>query len=71
MTFNYIIPSSLKNLEHFIVDIRLWMIKIFLKLNDDKTDMIYFASSIKVKIRKALALKIGDSFITPEGHVQL
>jgi len=32
--------SSLKNFEHCIADIRLWMIKTILKLNDNKTNII-------------------------------
>jgi len=38
--------SSLNNLEHSIADIRLWMIQIILKINDNETNDIYFASSV-------------------------
>ena len=31
--------SSLKNLEHCIADIRLWMTQNLLKLNDNKTNL--------------------------------
>jgi len=39
-------PSSLKKLEHCIADIRLWMTQNLLKLNDNKTNIIYLASHI-------------------------
>jgi len=41
--------SSLKNLEHCIADIRLWVTQNLLRLNDNKTNIIYLASSHCVK----------------------
>ena len=41
--------SSLKNIEHCISDIRLWMTQNLLKLNDNKTNIIYLASPHCVK----------------------
>jgi len=41
--------SSLKNLEYCIADIRLWMTQNLLKLNDNKTNILYLASSHWVK----------------------
>ena len=35
------VPSSLKNLEHCIAVIRLWMTQSLLKLNAGKSDIIY------------------------------
>ena len=33
--------SSLRKVEHFIADIRLFMAQILLRLNDNKTNIIY------------------------------
>jgi len=52
--------SSLKNLEHCIADVRLWMTQNLLKLNDIKTNIIYLASRHCVK-----SLKTPASSITP------
>jgi len=57
--------SSLKNLKHCIVDIRLWMTQNLLKLNGNKTNIMYLASSHCVKSLKTPALQMGASSITP------
>jgi len=59
--------SSLKNLEHCIVDIRLWMTQNLLKLNDIKTNILYLASPHCVK---SLDTSMGASLITPNGSVK-
>ena len=63
------VPSSLKNLEHCIADIPLWMTQHLLMLNDDKTTIIYMASPHCVKSLKTSALQMGASSITPNGSV--
>ena len=40
------LSSSLENLKHCIEEIRLWMTQNMLKLNDDKTDIIYSISPL-------------------------
>ena len=62
--------SSLKNLEHCIADIRLWMTQNLLKLNDNKTNILYLASPHCVKSLKTPALQMGASSITPNGSVK-
>jgi len=62
--------SSLKNLEHCIGDIRLWMTQNVLKLNDNKTNIIYLASPHCVKSLTTPALQMGLSSITPNMSVQ-
>ena len=63
--------SSLKNLEHCIADIRLWMTQNLLKLNDNKTNILYLASPHCVKSLKTPALQMGASSIIPNGSITL
>ena len=60
--------SSLKNLEHCIGDIRLWMTQNLLRLNDNKTNL---ASPHYVKSLNTQALQMGESSITPNGSVKI
>ena len=61
---------SIQNLEHCIADIRLWMTQNFLRLNDNKTNILYLASPHRVKSLKTPALQMGASSITPNGSVK-
>ena len=61
---------SLKNLEHCIADIRLWMTQNLLRLNDYKTNIIYFVSPHCVKSLKTPALQISASSTVPNGAVK-
>jgi len=63
--------SFLKNVEHCIADIRLWMIQNLLKLNDNKTNIIYLASPLCVKSLKIPALWMGASSISPNGSIKI
>ena len=49
-------PESLNNLENCIPDIRLWMTQNLLKLNDNKTNIIYLTSPHCIKSLKTPAL---------------
>ena len=51
--------SSLKNVEHCIADIRLWITQSLLKLNDNKANILYLASPHCVKSLKTSALQMG------------
>jgi len=62
--------SSLKNLQHYIADIQLWMTQNLLKLNDNKTNIIYLASSHCVKSLNTPGLQMDASLITPNGSVK-
>jgi len=66
---NEFIP--IQNLEHCIADIRLWMTQNFLRLNDNKTNILYLASPHRVKSLKTPALQMGASSITPNGSVKV
>jgi len=61
--------SSLKNLEHCITDIPLWMTHDS-RLNDNKTNIRYLASPHCVKPLDTPALQMGESLITPNGSVK-
>ena len=54
----------MKNLEHCNADIRLWMMQILLRLNDNKINMIYLSSQHYVKSIKTPALQMDASLIT-------
>ena len=62
--------SSLENLKHCIEEIRLWMTQNMLKLNDDKTDIIYMASPHCAKSLLTPGLDIGESCINPSSTVR-
>jgi len=62
--------SSLKNIEHCIADIRLWMTHNLLKLNHNKTNIIYLSSAHCVKSLKTPALQMGASSIIPNVSVK-
>ena len=60
--FHNVYPSS---------DIRLWMTQNLLKLNDNKTNILYLASPHWVKSLKTQALQMDASSITPNGSVKI
>ena len=55
--------SSLENLENSIADIRLWMAHNLLRLNYNKANSIYLASTHCVKSLKTPILEMGASSI--------
>jgi hypothetical protein len=65
------ISSSVKKLEHCIADIRLWMAQNLLKLNNNKTNILYLASPHCVKFLKTTAAQIDASSITPMGQYKI
>ena len=62
--------SSLKKFEHCIADIWPWMTQN-LKLNYNKTNIIYLTSPHHVKSLKTPALQMGASSIIPIGSVKV
>ena len=56
--------SSLENLEHCIADIQQWMNQNLLKLNHNKTDIIYIASPYCIKSLITSELHVGEICIT-------
>ena len=51
-------------------DIRLWMTQNLLKVNDNKTNIVYLVSPYCVKSPMTPALQMGASLITPNGSVK-
>ena len=62
--------SSLENLEHCIADIRQWMNQNLLKLNDNKTDIIYTASPYCIKSVITPKVDVGKTCITSSDSVK-
>jgi len=63
--------SSLKNLEHYIADIRLCIPENLPRLNDNKIYIIYLALPHCVKSLWTASLQVGASSIIPNGPVQI
>ena len=62
--------SSLDTLESCISEIRVWMTHNLLKLNDDKTDIIYIASPHFAKSISVPTIKVDDTQIEPSLKVK-
>ena len=56
--------SALQSMESCVSDIRSWMIRNKLKINDDKTEFLILSSK-KSEIDHYLTLSIGDADISP------
>ena len=61
------LSSTLENLGYCIADIRLWMTQNVLRLNNNKTNIIYLASH-HVKSPKTPALQMDASSLPLMGH---
>ena len=57
--------ESLTNLNMCISDIRGWMIKNKLKINDSKTEFIIFLSPLLKQHLSDLAVSAGDTQVSP------
>ena len=63
--------TSLPKLNNYISDIRVWMIKNKLNLNDSKTELIYCFRSPQAKPDlSSLSVYVGDSIIQPSSKVR-
>jgi hypothetical protein len=62
--------SARDRLEKCIVDLRLWMNRNRLKLNDSKTEFIVFGTSLKLKRVKTVSVRVGDENIMAVKHVR-
>ncbi|XP_077996664.1 uncharacterized protein LOC144449971 [Glandiceps talaboti] len=58
------------SLEECIDDVRGWMKSNLLILNDDKTDVVHFSSSLKLDTTELSSLRIGDIDIIPSNSVR-
>ena len=61
MTLNSISRLSVIILWHHISDIRVWMIKNKLKINDSKTEFFVFRSTQEKQDLSSLSVYVGDS----------
>ena len=57
--------ESLTKLNMCISDIRVWMIKNKLKINDSKTEFIIFRSPLLKQNLSDLSVRVGDMHVSP------
>ena len=62
--------ESLTKLNMCISDIRVWMIKNKLKINDSKTEFIIFLSPLVKQNLSDLSIGVGDSQVFPSSKVR-
>ena len=62
--------ESLKKLNMCISDIRGWMIKNKLKINDSKTELIIFRSPFLNQNLRDLSISVGDTQVSPSAKVR-
>ena len=61
--------EAVKRLEACLADVRLWMAKNYLKLNDKKTDFLIFCKPAAENKIQTKSIKIGNCDITPSSCV--
>ena len=64
------LSTAVSKIEECIVDIRLWMSQNKLKLNDDKTELMYFSSRFKKQKVTPHNINIGDHNISPSSKAK-
>ena len=57
-------------LECCLADVRLWMAANFLKLNDDKTDVLIVGSKSNLDKSDLCGIKIGQTQVEPSNNVK-
>ena len=62
--------ESLTKLNMCISDIRVWMIKNKLKINDSKTEFIFFRSPLLKQNLSDLSVSVGDMQVSPSSKVR-
>ena len=62
--------DGLARIELCVSEIREWMNQNMLKLNDDKTELIVFASKYKQDLYNDLSITIGDTVVDCSSHVK-
>ena len=62
--------NAIERMEACIAEVRLWMAKHFLKLNDSKTEFIMFGTDTNVAKITARTVSVGDSEVEPSGAVR-
>ena len=61
---------AVEGLTACVKELRQWMVAHWLKLNDDKTEMIMFMSKYHLNRYRQCSINIGDSTITPAHHAR-
>ena len=61
---------AVERLTACVKELRQWIVACWLKLNDDKTEMIMFMSKYHLNRYGQCTINIGDSTITPSHHVR-
>ena len=64
------ISHSLENLESCVTDIKNWMAVNFLKLNDDKTEILLLGSKHSLSNVPSISVKVGELEITSQSFVK-
>lgn len=64
------LPAAIMKMERCLQDIRDWMTCHFLKLNDDKTELIIFRSRFNTRTPTPCELRIGNSCISPTSTIR-
>lgn len=64
------ISLTVAQIEQCVSDVRFWMIQNCMKLNDDKTELIVFASPSKFSLVRDLQIQIGDVKINQSSVVR-
>ena len=62
--------QAVERLAARVKEPRQWMIACWLKLNDDKTEMLMFMSKHHLNKHRQCTINIGDGTITPAQHVR-
>ena len=62
--------ASVKKLEECVNEIRIWMASNFLKLNDDKTELIFLGTPANLKKLSSSSVQIGNCEITSSPKVR-
>ena len=62
--------EALKRLEVCLQDVRLWMARNYLKLNDSKTDFMILGSAHRLNNINTTHIKIGDDLVKPSTTVK-
>ena len=57
--------DAISRIEACVADIRIWMNDIFLKLNDDKTELLIITTREELSKISDISIKVGDQSISP------
>lgn len=63
-------PSAINNVEACVVDLKQWMACNHLKVNNDKTELMVFASKQRLQMCTDISVRIGFSTVVPVDHVK-